>query len=184
MGGLIIILMILLVIYRIWKSSSRKSGRKLMNSIPKFDPPVKTINVPTHKNPISRIDVPVEKKIDIPVKKDVYIPSIDSGVSNPVIKKLTWKDSYKEDLDDERWKEKREKILKRDGYKCRWCGSIDELQVHHKYYNKYPDGSRVKAWDYPDDALMVLCGDCHKKYHSKYKVKSYYRKKGIHYEKV
>lgn len=99
-------------------------------------------------------------------------------------KKESWKDSYNEDLNDERWKEKREKILKRDGYKCRWCGSIDRLQVHHKYYNKYPDGSRVRAWDYPDDALMVLCDDCHKKYHSKYKVKSYYRKTGVHYEKV
>ena len=99
-------------------------------------------------------------------------------------KSPNWKDSYNEDLNDERWKEKREKILKRDGYKCRWCGSIDRLQVHHKYYNKYPDGSRVRAWDYPDDALMVLCDDCHKKYHSKYKVKSYYRKTGVHYEKV
>ena len=79
---------------------------------------------------------------------------------------------------------KREKILKRDGYKCRWCGSIDKLDVHHKYYNKYPDGSRVRAWDYPDDALIVLCRDCHEKYHSKNKVKSYYRKRGVHYEKV
>ena len=96
----------------------------------------------------------------------------------------SWKDSYNKDLNDERWKEKREKILKRDGYQCRWCGCFDRLQVHHKYYNKYPDGSRVRAWDYPDDALMVLCDDCHKKYHSKYKVKSYYRKKEVHYEKV
>ena len=106
-------------------------------------------------------------------------------VKKPIYeKKESWKDSYDKDLNDDRWKEKREKILKRDGYKCRWCGSIDRLQVHHKYYNKYPDGSRVRAWDYPDDALMVLCDDCHKKYHSKYKVKSYYRKTGVHYEKV
>lgn len=119
----------------------------------------KNVNVPTHKNPIKNID------------KGEY-------------KQITWKDSYREDLNDERWKRKREKILKRDGYKCRWCGCIDKLDVHHKYYNKYPDGSRVRAWDYPDDALMVLCDDCHKKYHSKYKVKSYYRKTGVHYEKV
>ena len=115
----------------------------------------KSVNIPTHKN-------------------------IDKGEYKPV----TWKDSYREDLNDERWKRKREKILKRDGYKCRWCGSIDELRVHHKYYNKYPDGSRVRAWDYPDDALIVLCRDCHEKYHSKYKNKSYYRKRGVHYEKV
>ena len=111
------------------------------------------------------------KSANIPTHKNEY-------------KQITWRDRYREDLNDERWKRKREKILKRDGYKCRWCGSIDDLQVHHKYYNKYPDGSRVRAWDYPDDALIVLCRDCHEKYHSKYKNKSYYRKGGVHYEKV
>ena len=111
------------------------------------------------------------KSANIPTHKNEYT-------------QITWRDRYREDLNDERWKRKREKILKRDGYKCRWCGSIDDLQVHHKYYNKYPDGSRVRAWDYPDDALIVLCRDCHKKYHSKYKNKSYYRKGGVHYEKV
>lgn len=119
----------------------------------------KNVNAPTHKNPIKNIG------------NDAYKP-------------VTWKDSYREDLNDERWKMKREKILKSDGYKCRWCGNIDKLDVHHKYYNKYPDGSRVRAWDYPDDALIVLCHDCHEKYHSKYKNKSYYRKRGVHYEKV
>ena len=119
----------------------------------------KNVNIPTHKNPIKNID------------NDKYKPT-------------TWKDSYREDLNDERWKRKREKILKRDGYKCRWCGSIDELRVHHKYYNKYPDGSRARAWDYPDDVLMVLCDDCHKKYHKNHKSPIYYRKGGVHYEKV
>lgn len=124
----------------------------------------KNANVHTHKN----IDNGEYKQI---TWKGNYKPT-------------TWKDSYREDLNDGRWKEKREKILKRDGYRCRWCGCVDGLQVHHKYYNKYPDGGRVKAWDYPDDALMVLCGDCHKEYHSKHKVKSYYRKNGVHYENV
>ena len=141
----IIILMILLFIYVVWKVSSRKRR--------------KNVSIPSQKN-------------------------INNGEYRPVIKKVTWKNNYMEDLNDERWREKREKILKRDGYQCKWCGCFDKLQVHHKYYNKYPDGSRARAWDYHDDALMVLCDDCHKKYHSKYKVKSYYRKTGVHYEKV
>ena len=116
-------------------------------------------------------------------KENVNIPT-HKNIDNGGYKTVTWKDNYREDLNDERWKMKREKILKRDDYKCRWCGSIDKLDVHHKYYNKYPDGSRVRAWDYPDDALIVLCCDCHEKYHSKNKVKSYYRKGGVHYEKV
>ncbi len=164
--------MILLFIYVVWKVSSRKRKGRLL----KID------------------DKPSDKKKDSPV---IY-EKVEGSISNPVTEKLdinsipfdiedkfkSNKEKYYDDLNDERWNRKREKILKRDGYKCRWCGSIDDLQVHHKYYNKYPDGSRVRAWDYPDDALIVLCRDCHEKYHSKYKNKSYYRKRGVHYEKV
>lgn len=90
--------------------------------------------------------------------------------------------TYEEELSDQRWKAKRERILKRDGYKCCWCGSRNNLQVHHRYYEKYPDGSRAEAWDYPDSALMILCDNCHKKCHSKYKIKIYRRKHNVHYE--
>ena len=88
---------------------------------------------------------------------------------------------YEEKLEDQRWKDKRERILTRDGHKCKWCGRTTNLQVHHKYYNKYPNGKMVDPWDYPDDALMTLCDDCHKKCHQKYQIKIYYRKKGLHY---
>ena len=74
------------------------------------------------------------------------------------------------------WRNKREKILYRDGYKCRWCGSMFDLNVHHKYYSAYPNGVLVKPWDYPDDALITLCKDCHKKAHQNKKIKTYHRK--------
>lgn len=109
-------------------------------------------------------------------RRDVIVPP-------PIVKnrRKSTKELYKEELIDPRWKEKREKILNRDGYKCCWCGRKDHLHIHHKYYSKYPDGSRAKAWDYPDDALITLCEDCHKTYHSKYKIRFYYRKNGTHY---
>ena len=74
------------------------------------------------------------------------------------------------------WRNKREKILYRDGYKCRWCGSMFDLNVHHKYYSAYPNGVLVKPWDYPDDAFITLCKDCHKKAHQNKKIKTYHRK--------
>ena len=74
------------------------------------------------------------------------------------------------------WRNKREKILYRDGYKCRWCGSMFDLNVHHKYYSAYPNGVLAKPWDYPDDALITLCKDCHKKAHQNKKIKTYHRK--------
>lgn len=87
-----------------------------------------------------------------------------------------WTDNYEKLLKNKKWKERREEILERDNYCCQWCGKTFDLQIHHKYYNKYPNGKMVKPWDYPDDCFLTLCSNCHKKYHHKYKVKTYYRK--------
>lgn len=83
--------------------------------------------------------------------------------------------SYEDLLKTEEWKEKRQKILNRDNNKCVYCGKTHNLQVHHKYYSKYPNGFRVYPWNYPDDALITLCDECHKKVHNKKKIKTYYR---------
>ena len=80
-------------------------------------------------------------------------------------------------LQDERWHTKRNIILERDKHRCVKCGKITTLQVHHKYYNKYPDGKKVNPWDYPNDALITLCDECHKEVHKTKKIKTYYRSK-------
>ena len=156
----IIILMILLFIYVAWKVSSRKRKGRLL----KID------------------DKPSNKKKDLsnPVTEKLDINSIPFDIED---KFKSNKEKYYDDLNDERWKRKREKILKIHSYRCT-CGSRENLQIHHKYYNRYPDGSWARAWDYPDNALMVLCCDCHKKYHKNHKSPIYYRKGGVHYEKV
>ena len=80
-------------------------------------------------------------------------------------------------LQDERWHNKRNTILERDKHRCVKCGKTTTLQVHHKYYNKYPDGKKVNPWDYPNDALITLCDECHKEVHKTKKIKTYYRSK-------
>lgn len=82
--------------------------------------------------------------------------------------------TYEDLLKCEEWKEKRDKILKRDRYRCRWCRSKKSLQVHHKYYSRYPNGQKVEPWNYPDDALITLCDKCHEKAHKK-TIKLYWR---------
>ena len=72
------------------------------------------------------------------------------------------------------WQEKRKRILKRDGYKCRYCSSKTNLHVHHKFYLRYPDNTKALPWDYPDDVLITLCYNCHKKVHQSKKIKFYY----------
>lgn len=73
--------------------------------------------------------------------------------------------NYKKQLEDEKWQVKRRKILKRDGFKCTKCGYEDNLQVHHLYYVYYN-----KAWQYPHDALVTLCGRCHSKWHEEHEL--------------
>lgn len=89
--------------------------------------------------------------------------------------------TYRDLLKTDKWRSRRKEILNRDNHKCCWCGSSKYLQIHHRYYNLYPDDSFVKPWDYPDDALMTLCKRCHEKAHNLYKTQFYYRKFNEHY---
>lgn len=84
------------------------------------------------------------------------------------------KEKYKTLLQSNEWKEKRMIILKRDGFKCRFCDNKRKLQVHHKIYiyGKNP-------WEYNDSQLITLCCSCHEKEHEikKIKVKNKPKKK-------
>lgn len=85
-----------------------------------------------------------------------------------------YKNIYEYLLDTDEWRNKRQKILARDNYCCRWCGKKTNLNIHHMYYNAYPNGRMVNPWEYPDNALITLCKDCHVKAHQKYKIKTYH----------
>jgi 5-methylcytosine-specific restriction endonuclease McrA len=70
--------------------------------------------------------------------------------------------SYEEQLQTSDWREKRARIIQRDSYRCVKCLSKKSLEVHHMYYTE----GRM-AWDYPDSALITLCGACHQEEHNK-----------------
>lgn len=94
----------------------------------------------------------------------------------PSRKEKKYPKEYDKLLKRKEWQKKRLKILKRDNFECRYCRYKGKLNVHHKYYCKYPNEELVKPWDYPDDALITLCERCHKKVHERNKIKYYYRK--------
>ena len=80
------------------------------------------------------------------------------------MKKL--KADYADKLLDPRWIKKREKIIKRDGYRCTVCGAEKDLIVHHTfYYSTYP-----APWEYPDNSLLTTCRECHYEYHYHHEV--------------
>ena len=67
---------------------------------------------------------------------------------------------YRRLLKKDQWSRRRKEILRRDGYRCRRCGSTGRLNVHHKWYiyGRQP-------WDYPDRCLVTLCETCHRRVH-------------------
>ncbi len=69
--------------------------------------------------------------------------------------------NYLKKLKDPRWQQKRLKILERDSFRCRYCppdpNDHTELHVHHLWY--VPGD----PWDSPDEALITLCADHHKR---------------------
>ena len=79
--------------------------------------------------------------------------------------------SYKAQLFDKRWLEKRTLILARDGGSCKLCTSTSMLQVHHRQYHFVLAENRFKSpWDYEDHLLITLCESCHKRSHNLYKI--------------
>ena len=65
--------------------------------------------------------------------------------------------TYAEKLKDPRWQKMRLKVLERDEWECKICGSGDiTLHVHHRYYKP-----NAEPWDYPLESLDTLCADCH-----------------------
>jgi len=72
--------------------------------------------------------------------------------------RIARRDYYREYLKSDDWKKKRYVVLKRDNWKCRYCGK-KATQVHHLKYAKYQIGKEPIKW------LVSVCEPCHKSKH-------------------
>jgi len=61
-------------------------------------------------------------------------------------------------LEQQDYQKLRDQVLRRDGWCCQLCGSISNLEVHHREFRSH-DGA--------DDErnLITLCFDCHRSVH-------------------
>lgn len=64
---------------------------------------------------------------------------------------------YSEYLQSDKWKQKREMVLKRENYFCQGCRINEALIVHHMTYQHVGDELLFE--------LIALCEDCHKRCH-------------------
>ena len=62
-------------------------------------------------------------------------------------------------LKSDEWKRKRYVVLKRDNWRCVYCGGR-ATQVHHKRYAKRNIGKEPIEW------LVSICKSCHDSKHS------------------
>jgi 5-methylcytosine-specific restriction endonuclease McrA len=79
---------------------------------------------------------------------------------------LSWKrwerrrDYYRNEyLKSDEWRRKRYVVLKRDNWRCVYCGA-PATQVHHKKYAKRNIGKE------PIDWLVSVCNTCHDSIHN------------------
>jgi 5-methylcytosine-specific restriction endonuclease McrA len=61
-------------------------------------------------------------------------------------------------LKSEEWQRKRYVVLRRDNWRCVYCGA-PATQVHHKRYAKYNIGKEPIKW------LVSVCKNCHDSLH-------------------
>jgi len=62
-------------------------------------------------------------------------------------------------LDPASYESLRQQILRRDGWRCQFCGTVANLEVHHKQF-------RSHAGDDSEENLITLCASCHEEIHS------------------
>lgn len=72
--------------------------------------------------------------------------------------KASTRSRYQDYLGSEVWKSIRQKILDRDGYRCRICGKRTCVVHHRNYDSATMSGDSL-------DSLISLCRGCHKSVH-------------------
>ena len=61
-------------------------------------------------------------------------------------------------LDPGEYDNLRNQVLRRDGWRCQSCGTMSNLEVHHKEF-------RSQSGDDSEQNLITLCSACHATVH-------------------
>ena len=67
-------------------------------------------------------------------------------------------------LDSMSYESLRQQVLRRDGWRCQSCGTMANLEVHHKEF-------RSHSGDDSEENLITLCTACHRETHYTVRVK-------------
>jgi 5-methylcytosine-specific restriction endonuclease McrA len=62
-------------------------------------------------------------------------------------------------LNDREYSELRERVLRRDSWRCQFCGSMTNLEVHHQRFRSHSGSDH-------EENLITLCHKCHSAEHA------------------
>ena len=62
-------------------------------------------------------------------------------------------------LDTASYESLRQQVLRRDGWRCQSCGTMSNLEVHHKQFRSHSGHDS-------EENLITLCFCCHEEMHS------------------
>jgi ATP-dependent DNA helicase RecQ len=63
-------------------------------------------------------------------------------------------------LDPLSYEDLRQQILRRDGWRCQSCGTMSNLEVHHKEFRNHSGADA-------EENLITLCAPCHTRVHGR-----------------
>ena len=61
-------------------------------------------------------------------------------------------------LDPASYESLRQQVLRRDGWRCQGCGTMSNLEVHHKQFRSHSGHDT-------EENLITLCNACHSSIH-------------------
>lgn len=110
-----------------------------------------------------KIEMQIKQKMDLMEHFHNQLKATRYASANPQ-RNRSYNSSNQQKYSNPLWLSKKEIVLKRDGYKCRICGST-ATEVHHIDY-KDENGNYVKdeIWLSPFSHLISLCSECHAKF--------------------
>lgn len=109
------------------------------------------------------------KETDTKRPEDTNLAKAIRELQNEVEQKITLLEALRKEYDPEEidyykylrtqaWEETRQKVFRRDGFKCVLCGEAKDLNVHHITYENL---GAEKVSD-----LVTLCQACHESVHN------------------
>lgn len=68
-----------------------------------------------------------------------------------------WPELYADYLKSQEWADRRERVLRRAGYRCEGCQDRPANEVHHLTYDHWGNEFLFE--------LVAMCGECHSRWH-------------------